>query len=108
MPTFDPDRFFVTTDSELSLLGSPAALAQWRHRGEGPRYHRVGRRILYLGRDLNRYLDQCAIEPTVRRDASKGSASSPAAVSALPSSPDGSCRGPALPGSEAASAVTSV
>ena len=73
MLAFDPDRFYVTTDAELSLLGSPAALAQWRHRGEGPRYHRVGRRILYRGRDLNQFLDQCAVEPTVRRDASKRS-----------------------------------
>ena len=72
MTAFDPDRYYVTTDSELSLLGSPAALAQWRHRGEGPRYHKVGRRILYRGRDLNDFLDQCAVEPTVRRDASNG------------------------------------
>ena len=67
MPAFDPDRFYVTTDSELLLLGTPNALAQRRTRGEGPRYLRVGRRILYRGRDLNEFLDECVIEPACRR-----------------------------------------
>ena len=77
MPAFDPDRFYVTSDSELLLLGTPGALAQWRTRGEGPRYHKIGRRILYKGDALNQFLEACAIEPTVRRDASTGLASSP-------------------------------
>lgn len=64
MHRFEDDRYYVTTDPELELLGTPYALAKQRSRGEGPKYHKVGKRILYLGRDLNRYLDLCAIEPT--------------------------------------------
>lgn len=86
MPAFDPDRFFVTSDPELSLLGSPAALAQWRHRGEGPRYHKVGRRILYQGEALNQFLESCAVEPPGRRGHSAGSPSGSDALS--PPSPD--------------------
>ena len=54
-------------DSELLLIGSPNALALRRTRGEGPRYHRIGRRILYRGCDLNRFLEECAVEPTAHR-----------------------------------------
>ena len=64
MRRFDPDRYYATTDPELRVLGTRDAIAKKRSRGEGPRYHRVGRRVLYLGADLNRYLDQCAIDPT--------------------------------------------
>lgn len=67
MPAFEDDRWYTTSDSELLLLGSPNALAQRRTRGEGPRYHRIGRRILYQGCDLNRFLEECAVEPTAHR-----------------------------------------
>ena len=44
--------------------GSPNALALRRARGKAPRFHRIGRRILYRGVDLNRFLEACAVEPT--------------------------------------------
>ena len=65
MRRFDPERYYATTDPELRVLGTRDAIAKKRSRGEGPRYHRVGRRVLYLGADLNRYLDECAIDPTI-------------------------------------------
>lgn len=68
MRRFDPDRYYMTTDPELVLLGTPDALAKRRSRGEGPRYHKLGKRVLYRGTDLNAYLDRCVIEPTCRRD----------------------------------------
>ena len=71
MGRFDEDRYYITTDPELKLLGSPYALAKQRSRGEGPRYYKLGKRIVYHGRDLNRYLDACLVEPTsgpCRRD----------------------------------------
>jgi len=67
---FDDERYYVTTDSELHLLGTPAALAKRRSRGEAPRYLKTGKRVLYSGRDLNAYLDECVIEPTSRRGGS--------------------------------------
>lgn len=65
MQRFDPDRYYLTTDTEMLLLGSPATLAQNRHRGGGPPYVKLGRRVLYRGCDLNAYLDQCVVQPTV-------------------------------------------
>ena len=67
MRRFEDDRYYATVAPELGVLGTRDALAQLRSRGVGPRYHKVGRRILYRGSDLNRYLDECVIEPTSRR-----------------------------------------
>ena len=64
MHRFDPDRYYATTDPDLRVLGTRDAIAKKRSRGEGPRYHRVGRRVLYLGADLNAFLDGCAVDPT--------------------------------------------
>ena len=63
MRRFDPDRYFRTTDPELSVIATRGTLAQWRHRGEGPRYVRFGNRILYHGSALNAFLDEHVVEP---------------------------------------------
>ena len=63
MRPFDDDRFYLPTDPEMRLLGSPEALSQQRKRGQGPPYVRLPRRVLYRGVDLNRYLDERVIEP---------------------------------------------
>ena len=65
MQRFDPERNYLTTDPEMLLLGSPATLAQHRYMGQGPRYVRLGRRVLYRGADLNEYLDQHLVEPKI-------------------------------------------
>ncbi|MDD9981560.1 MAG: MerR family transcriptional regulator [Gammaproteobacteria bacterium] len=65
MHRFENDRYYLTTDEELLLLGSPDSLAKQRSRGEGPAYIKLGRRVLYRGCDLNGYLDACLITPTV-------------------------------------------
>lgn len=67
MRRFQADRYYRTTAPELELVGTRDALAKQRSRGEGPRYHKIGRRVVYLGRDLNEYLDACVVEPTTRR-----------------------------------------
>ena len=67
MQRFDADRYYLTTDPELLLLGSPATLAQHRYEGRGPRYVRLGRRVLYRGADINEYLDQHLVEPKILR-----------------------------------------
>ena len=38
-----------------------------RHEGRGPRYIKVGRRVLYRGSDLNDYLDSCVVETSDTR-----------------------------------------
>ena len=64
MHRFEPDRYYRTDDPALELIATRGTLSQWRHRGVGPRYVRLGGRVLYLGRDVNEYLDSMVIEPT--------------------------------------------
>lgn len=50
---FEDNRVYVLGDPELELIGDRAKLAQWRHRGIGPAFYRLGRKIVYRGADLN-------------------------------------------------------
>lgn len=59
MPTiFESDRTYVLGDPELDLLGSREKLAQWRHKGCGPAYYKLGRKIVYSGADLNDWVEE--------------------------------------------------
>ena len=60
---FENDRYYRTTDTELAVVGTRGTLSQWRHRGEGPPFHRFGNRVLYRGDDLNGWLDRHRVEP---------------------------------------------
>ena len=64
MKRFDPDRYYRTDDPALAIIATRGTMSQWRHRGEGPRYVRLGGRVLYRGEDLNRFLDERVVEPT--------------------------------------------
>ena len=61
--SFDCKRYYRTRDPELAIIATRGTLAQWRHRGEGPPFIRFGNRVLYLGADLNDWLDRHRIEP---------------------------------------------
>ena len=50
---FEQNRNYVLGDPELDLIGDRAKLAQWRHKGIGPAFYRLGRKIIYRGEDLN-------------------------------------------------------
>ena len=63
---FAPDRYYQTADAALSVIASRGTLATWRWQGCGPRYTKFGHRILYLGADLNAWLDARVVEPTIR------------------------------------------
>ena len=52
---------------------SVATLRAWRLRKKGPRYVRFGRAVRYLTRDLDRYIDESAVVPDARHEASNGS-----------------------------------
>ena len=54
---FEDDRNYVLGDSELDLIGDRDKLAQWRHKGMGPAFYRLGRKIIYRGADLNAWTD---------------------------------------------------
>lgn len=60
---FDPNRNYVLGDPELEIMGDRDKLAQWRHKGMGPAYYRLGRKIIYRGADLNAWAESCKVEP---------------------------------------------
>ena len=62
---FDSNRTYVLGDPELDLIGNRDKLAQWRHKGLGPAYYRLGRKIVYLGRDLNAWADAHRVDVAV-------------------------------------------
>ncbi|MDA7423095.1 MerR family transcriptional regulator [Thalassococcus lentus] len=61
---YNHDRIYFPEDPELRVLGSVEKLAQWRHRNRGPAFMRIGRRIGYLGSDLNVYLSAQRVDPS--------------------------------------------
>jgi hypothetical protein len=63
---FDNNRTYVLGDPELAVLGSREKLAQWRHRVVGPPWVKIGRKVAYLGTDLNAYLTAQRTDPSAR------------------------------------------
>ena len=53
---FEADKLHFTDDPALLILGPYSTLAHWRSEGRGPAFIKVGARVAYLGRDLNRWL----------------------------------------------------
>jgi hypothetical protein len=50
---------FMTEAELASLVRSPPETVRfWRHKGQGPRWFRVGRRVLYDRGDVDRWLDE--------------------------------------------------
>ena len=60
---FENTRSYVLGDPELELLGNREKLAQWRHKGIGPAYYRLGRKIVYRGADLNAWAEANRVDP---------------------------------------------
>ena len=65
MRRFDDSTYYRPADEAMRLIATVGSLAQWRHYGSGPPFTKFGRRILYLGRDLNRWMDEHRVEPKV-------------------------------------------
>lgn len=60
---FENERVYVLGDTKLNLMGSREKLAQWRHKGHGPTFYRLGRKIVYHGYDLNYWVEAQRVEP---------------------------------------------
>lgn len=60
---FEQSRNYTLGDPELDLIGDRAKLAQWRHRGIGPAFYKLGRKIVYRGADLNAWAEANRVEP---------------------------------------------
>lgn len=67
MRRFDDDTYYRPGDEQMRLIATAGCLAQWRHHGTGPPFTKFGRRILYRGCDLNRWMDEHRVEPRVPR-----------------------------------------
>lgn len=65
---FEQDRTYVLGDPELDVIGNREKLAQWRHRGIGPAFYRLGRKIMYRGEDLNAWAEAHRVEPIGGQD----------------------------------------
>ena len=61
---FEQNRNYVLGDDELALIGDRDKLAQWRHKGMGPAFYRLGRKIIYRGADLNAWAEAQRVEPS--------------------------------------------
>ena len=60
---FDPARTYVLGDAELDIIADRDKLAQWRHRNTGPAFHKFGRKVVYLGVDLNAWVKAQRVDP---------------------------------------------
>ena len=61
---FDEQRTYQPCDPEiLALLGSREKQAQMRHYGRGPAFFRLGRKIIYHGKDLCDWANASRIDP---------------------------------------------
>ena len=61
---FEQNRNYVLGDEELNIIGNVDKLAQWRHKGMGPAFYKLGRKIIYRGEDLNAWADAQRVEPS--------------------------------------------
>jgi hypothetical protein len=59
----------VTDDSGAAAnLGvATGTLRNWRSQGRGPKYVRLGRRVLYRLKDLDAYTEACLVDPEATR-----------------------------------------
>ena len=68
MKRLDPNTYYRPQDEEMRLVGTEGTLSQWRFKGNGPSYTVVSGsgkgngRILYLGSDVNSFLDARRVE----------------------------------------------
>jgi hypothetical protein len=61
---FEQNRNYVLGDEELNIIGDRDKLAQWRHKGMGPAFYKLGRKIIYRGEDLNAWADAQRVQPS--------------------------------------------
>ncbi len=60
---FEQNRNYVLGDPELDIIGNRDKLAQWRHKGHGPAYYKLGRKVIYRGSGLNDWAEANKTDP---------------------------------------------
>ena len=56
----------LTPEQAVDVFGGAVTvgtLRNWRFLGQGPKYLKIGRRVLYRRNDLDRYLESCVRNP---------------------------------------------
>lgn len=64
---FEQNRNYVLGDPELEIIGDRDKLAQWRHKGTGPAFYRLGRKIIHRGADLNAWAESNRVDTGLGR-----------------------------------------
>lgn len=68
MKAFQDNEVYRPSDDAMRLIATKGTLAVWRHERRGPKYIRLGGRVLYRGSDLNAWLDERVVETDPLRD----------------------------------------
>jgi hypothetical protein len=64
------DDQLLTQEQAAVIIGvKPPTLAMWRHKGKGPRYHKVGRSAYYRAADIDSWLNEQAVIPVPKDSA---------------------------------------
>ena len=63
MTRFESEKYYRPADEAMRLIATVGSLALWRHLGKGPPYTKFGHRVLYLGEELNAWIDAHRVEP---------------------------------------------
>ena len=60
---FEDDKLYRTDDPALNEhIGRPSTLAHWRSEGRGPKYVKLGGRVVYRGSHLNDWIEARTVE----------------------------------------------
>ena len=60
---FDPNRLYRPLDKEMRQIAALATLTQWRHKGIGPSYIKLGKKsVAYSGAVLNEWLAEQTVQ----------------------------------------------
>jgi hypothetical protein len=62
----EPAYAYTAPKSAAFLNVAPKTLANWRAMGKGPKFCRLGRRIVYRVEDLRRFMDEHLFDPDER------------------------------------------
>lgn len=53
------DSELITTEELAKIVRAPVETVRyWRHIGKGPKSFKIGRRVLYRGDDVSRWIDE--------------------------------------------------
>lgn len=52
------DVYYTVEDLAARLTIAPATLRHWRAHGRGPRATKLGRRVVFAGRDVDRWIQE--------------------------------------------------